>query len=511
MVDILGINGIASSAGNNKLLAGYGNDIVNVDTGLGYGLNLTSSNNIEFANFLDSMFMQNFDHTPLTFNPDTNTWSKLHVRHTPKSKFIFPWNEQMYLGHIKINSTTYASRVWHSNFPGTDNKGNQTIQWGFQSGTNGSVTKNTNRFRSANSGFKTYGITVGDTLVIESGANAGQYVVSRISDDQMIEVLGQFTSDQSSITFWVGSNWFDVRTNNSDTIQGFSENSNNLLIFKTDTLYRYNRSALKTMRGPGTSSNRSIVYFPNRDVNIYFHGSSKDRTGFYLFSGTQSTNISRAIQPFIDAIDSSNYSLIVGWAEGEVFRAYVGNLTNQNSANDAYNISDVKVVMSYSIPDNKWSIDPITDVIKAAGTLRESGQLKTFLGNDSAEVFLTPSGYSFDGDPIKFAYETKVIYPRGNEVVNVFSRLKIVARDAGRVSVSYKLWGTPFDVDQIWNGLGDLKRDVTELDIPLRHSRACGIQLRFQEYGTKEPVPTIEKISIYSVPETLETPEKKNI
>ncbi|KKK98855.1 hypothetical protein LCGC14_2638570, partial [marine sediment metagenome] len=313
---------------------------------------------------------------------------------------------------------------------------------------------------------------------------------------------------QSNITYWVGSNWFDVKTDNSDVLQGMSENSSNLLLFKTDTLHRFNKSTLKQVRGPGTSSKRSIVYFPQKDINIYFHGSVRDKTGFYLYDGRDAINISRAIQPFIDAILASNYPLVVAWPEGDVFRAYVGNISNQNSSNEAYNILDTNVVFSYSITDNKWSIDPIADAIKCAGTMRESNQPKLFLGNDSGEVFVTPSGYSFDGDPIRFVYETKVIYPRSSEVINFFTRLKIIARDAARVTVSYKLWGTPFDVDQTWTGLADLKRDMSDIEIPLGKSRGAGIQLRFEEYSAKEPVPTIEKITVFSTPDTLETPEK---
>ena len=508
MPNIKGIGGLNTSSGTDKLIAGFTNDLIDVDAGTGFGLNLTSTNNCEFESFLDSLFFQNFNHTPLTYNG--SVWTNEHVKHTPLAKYLKEFRERMYVAGIKINSTTYASRVWYSDLPTIDSAGNYTIQWGFQSGANGSVTANTNRFRAANAGFKTYGIRVGDPLTIESGANAGVYTVSRISDDQMVEVLEDFTTTQGSITYWVGSNWFDVRTDNSDIIQGISENSSNLLLFKTDTLHRYNLTNLKTVRGPGTSSGRSIVYFPEKNINIYFHGSIKDRTGFYLYDGSNAVNISRAIQPFIDGISASNYNVVIGWAEGDVYRAYVGNLSNENSANEAYNISESKVVLSYSIPDNKWSIDPITDTIKCAGTMREDNQLKVFIGNDSSEVFVTPSGYSFDDDPIRFAYETGVIYPRGSEVMNFFTRAKVIARDAGRVSVSYKLWGKPFDVDQTWTGLRDLKTDMSELTIPGHHARASGIQFRFEEYGTKEPVPTIEKITVFSTPDTLDTPEKKD-
>lgn len=509
MADIKGLGGLNTSLGTNKLIAAYGNDLIDVDTGSGYGVNLTSTNDVNFESYLDSLFFQNFADRPKSFNG--TSWTTKHLNHVPLAKYIKLFNERLYLGYIKINSTTYASRVWYSNLPVVDNAGNFTIQWGFQSGTNGSVVANTNRFRAAFAGFQTYGLKVGDPLIVESGANAGQYRIARISDDQMVEIVGTFKTTQSNITYWAGSNWFDVRTNNSDVVTSLSENSNNLLIFKNDTLHRYNLTSLKTVRGLGTTSNRSVVFFPGRDINIYFHGSTADKTGFYMDNGRESLNISRKIQPFMDAISSSNYNSVVAWNEGDTYRAFVGNISNQNSSNDSYNISDSNVVYSYSIVDNSWKIDPIADVITASCHFRESNVLKVFLGNDSGEVFLTPSGYSFDGDPIRFNYQTRTLYPRGSEVVNIFTRIKVVARDASRVSVYYKLWGTPFDIDQTWTGLGNLTKDTTEFQIPSRHNKGCGIQLAFMEMGTKEPVQVIEKISIYSVGDSVDTPENREL
>lgn len=504
MANVLGLGGLTTSSGTEKLIAAYGNDFINVDTGAGFGINLTSTNDVNFSSFLDRLFFQNFNDTPKTF--DGTSWTNLHVKKTPVAKYIKQFGTRMYLGHVKINSTTYASRVIYSDLPSIDGDGNQTIQWGIDYGTDGSVTANTNRFTSATAGFKTYGIKVGDKLVIESGANAGEYTVSKVVHDTRIDVLETFTTTQNSITFWVGSNWFDVRTNNSDVITWIEENNDRFLMFKNDSLHRYDGSSLRTIKGvPGTTSGRSVVNIGG--ATIYFHGSTRDKTGFYLYDGVTSRKISNKIQPFIEAISSANYASVVAWSEGNVYRAYVGTLTNKNSSNDAYNISQSNSIITYSVSDNTFSIDTSADAIKCAAYFRESAQTKTFLGDDGGQVFQANSGYSFNTVEIPFAAETKVIYPRGSEIMNVFTRLEIVARDASRVTVSYKLWDTPYEVDQEWRELGNLSRDLTEFNLPADRGRAKGIQLRFDEMSSKEPSPVIEKITLYSFAESLQNPE----
>jgi hypothetical protein len=118
-------------------------------------------------------------------------------------------------------------------------------------------------------------------------------------------------------------------------------------------------------------------------------------------------------------------------------------------------------------------------------------------------------GNSDNANDIPFKLELQPYYPRGSEVMNTFTRIKVVSRDARGVNVTYKLWDTPFSVDGEYRGLGDLENDVTELLIPTDHNKACGIQLKFHETGQTEPTYHIEKISIYSKSDVLDTPERK--
>src|SRR5690606_11768442 len=115
---------------------------------------------------------------------------------------------------------------------------------------------------------------------------------------------------------------------------------------------------------------------------MYFHGSLGSRTGFYLTDGVSAKKQSNPIDHHIRAILSSGYNSIVSWTEGDLYRAWVGDLLNSN-----YDISMSKVIFTYDILTDTWSIDPNPKTIRCATQLRESGQLNTYVGDDDASVF----------------------------------------------------------------------------------------------------------------------------
>lgn len=57
MANILGIKGL-STVTLNTLIAAYGNDMVNLVIGNGYGLALTPNINVEFESLLQSLFFK---------------------------------------------------------------------------------------------------------------------------------------------------------------------------------------------------------------------------------------------------------------------------------------------------------------------------------------------------------------------------------------------------------------------------------------------------------------------
>ena len=162
------------------MLAGYGQDIVNVATGSGYGLNLNTSNDVEFEKFLDRTFFQNFAQIPKTYRTSTNVWTNEHVGRTPRSKYIKKFKSRLYLGYCGFvspqsildadgNDVIYPSRVFYSDLFSGPN-----LTWGIEWGRNGLVQSGTNVFYLQTQGlnyflnqdFMVRNIKVGDPLTI---------------------------------------------------------------------------------------------------------------------------------------------------------------------------------------------------------------------------------------------------------------------------------------------------------------------------------------------------------
>lgn len=514
MASIRAILGYNKGDGSvNKLLAAYENDIVDVDTGLGYSLNLNTSNKVEFETFADRGFFQNYSEIPLTFNG--TVWSREYVGRTMISKYLKKLKSRMFLGYCKFaspqapndasgNPITFPSRVFYSDlFLGN------TLTWGLEWGQNGATYAGNNIFEVTTTGgypvqdFKARNIKVGDPLFITNGdasLTAKSYIVSSIESPYRLRVTENFPVTATSLHFWVGSNWFDVGLDDGDYLTGFGDNNDQLLCYKQFSLYRYNTVSLQKVKDvPGTTSGKSVVNIG--DFTIYFHGSNANtrKTGFYIYNGANSTLISRAIQPFIDAISASNYGSVVAWREGRKYRAYVGALTNTPA-----NISITNAIITWDSEGNQFSIDPIpeSDTITASGKFIESGSEKYFIGTATSQVHETSSGYTFNTSPITWAMETGNYYPSSSSVANKFSRVQIVSQNAAGVQVLYKLTGKPMDDDDNWIALGEIQHNFQELPIPLDNNYGRGINIRFQEDGTRANTQLIQKIVIFYVPQT---------
>lgn len=492
MVDIDGLYGYnKSSATNNKLLAAYGNDIINVDTGAGYGAGLTTSSKGEFATYLDYCFFVNGVDATRSF--DGSTWTTTGARNRcPIAKYVKVFGTKLYLGYVTIGSSIFPSRVWSSDLPY-----NNGVRWGLEYGTNLVQSASSAVITSSGALFKTYGIKVGDPVFILDGANAGQYIVQTIDSETQITLTGTLTNAvPGGSTYIIGSNYFDVRTDDNDYMRGLGENSGRLLIFKLGSLSRYNGASLFGVSGaPGTSSGRSIANI--KQYTFYFHGSESTRTGVYMYDGSEVLKISTPIQPYIDGIAASMYPNIVGWREGNWYRCYVGDITNTQR-----NISMSNVVLSFDVALGRWSIDPIEKTVKCSATFLESNSEKIFIGDDSSGVFQIPSGYSFNGSPIEWIVETGPHYPEGSEFLLNFTRVQIISRDSRGTRVRYKLYNHPTGVDDNWWTLGEITDDKTEFFVPPSHNRASGIEIRFEEDGIDENTQYIEKISIFYTVET---------
>ena len=191
-----------------------------------------------------------------------------NVNPSVKGKYIKKYNTRLYLGNVTIAGVSYPSRVWYSDLP----KADYTLRWGIESGTNLVQTADSATVTSTGAKFKDNNIKVGDKMTITTGENAGEYIVQSINSETQITLTDKLTHTATS-SYWVGSNYFDVETDDGDEIKGFGVNSNELIILKNSSTHRFSSTGTlrKSRTTIGTSSPKSIVDLD--DYTYFYHPS----------------------------------------------------------------------------------------------------------------------------------------------------------------------------------------------------------------------------------------------
>ncbi len=468
------------SDGTIRLLAAYANDIGlfnGVDAFVGQGRNLGGTK-VEWDIFLDYLIAANRSEANLVY--DGTTWFTGGARtRMPVAQYVKTVGNKVYLAELRYVSTDFRSRVWHSDLPKNDD-----ITWGYETGTNLVQTASSSVVTSANAGFLTYNIKVGDPFFITTGTNAGQYTVNTVDSDFQITLVETLKNSATGSTYWVGSNWFDARRNDGDTTKGLGENDNKLLVFKKESLLRYDERELRRVKGaPGTTSHRSIVNV--RENTFYFHD-----TGVYRYDGLSSFLVSRPIQDWIDGIASSSYSNIVGWRDGDILYMFVGDISNS-----VKNISLSNAVLIYDTAAQAWDIGALNDTITVALETTVSEVRTIFLGTSEGKVLTWNSGTADISTPIPWSFATVYHFPQGVHNVVDFEKVEVHTIDGRGISLYYKLYGTN-SIDNQWQPLGDINDDVTTFNFK-RGTRGRGIAFKFQENSTRSPT-VLGRIDIWT-------------
>lgn len=479
MANVLGLHNFVKSDGTVKLLAAYGNDI-GVFNGalsfLGQGRNL-SSVKVEMDVFLDYLVAVNRSDNNLVY--DGNTWFTGGARtHMPKASYVKTVGNRIYLADLFYAGTNYRSRVWYPNLPK-----NNDIQWGYETGTNLVQTAQSRVITSANAGFLAYGIETGDPFFITNGVNAGEYVVDTVDSDFQITLVEAMKNTATGSTYWTGANWFDARTNDSDYVRGLGENDGKLLVFKRESLHRYDERELKKVKGsPGTTSHRSIANI--RENTFYFHD-----TGVYRYDGVTSFTISRPVQDWIDGIDPGNYENVVSWTQGDLLYMFVGDITNT-----ARGISVTNGVLIYDTSAQAWNIGSLSHIITCATEAIESDTRNVYLGTTVDRVLLWNSGTADISSPIPWRAATVFHFPAKAYNVVELDQVEIHTIDGREVSVYYKLYGTN-SIDHQWQPLGDVNNNVTVIPFP-RGTYGRGFAYMFLESSGNE-TPLVSRIDTF--------------
>ena len=250
----------------------------------------------------------------------------------------------------------------------------------------------------------------------------------------------------NAISWTTATDYLDVNPEDGSGITALGENSGRLLIFKDNSMFRWN--GISTEPDPiidiGTSSQESV-----KTINglTYFF----NRYGVYVYDGGMPYSISRKIQDWIDAIDQSKLADITAEVDNEHYYCAVGDVTIGG-------VTYSNTMLVYNIPLKGWTIWTMTDTPKFLAHYYSSGARYLSFGDANGEVFKLNDGNNDDDSAIEVNIETKAYDLHSAEEEKKFIEIYILSKKArGSVQVSYKL------DDVLQKNTDYLSKDVTRL------------------------------------------------
>ena len=456
MGSIFGLGSLNTSAGVEKLVALKGRHFWVWNSGTSawdlqakpYGRYLTNNLKTYHVEFLDNQFWVNGTDDNRTY--DGSTWSiTRNVENSPRGKYPLLFGPRIYLANIKftVGATTlsFPSRVAYSDGVEQDENGNYRIKWGFESGTDlttvaGSAVVNSTGGTPA--AFKRMGIEAGDPFYIISGTNAKKYTVSSVDSETQITLTESVTNSGTNQSYWVSNNFGEIKTSDSDVLMGIAENSDKILAFKQNSLYRCTEkflSVVKVKGVPGTTSFDSVINL--RDFTFYFHS-----TGVWRYNGVTAELISEPIWDVIEVIASTAYDDVVAWSDGARYvKFFVGDI----SANLKTNLPAIsKCVLIYDVTMDNWSLGSFEKTFVNSTPWVESSAPKIYAGASDGHVYQLETGTDFDTAPIPFRLIDQVRYPISKEVTVKGERIELFQQLGKKLQVQYRRIRQPHPDDE---------------------------------------------------------------
>jgi len=191
-----------------------------------------------------------------------------------------------------------------------------------------------------------------------------------------------------------------------DVITGAAEACDRLIVFKTYSMWKDDRSTQKKIADVGCDSYRSIKVI--QDTVYWFN-----RHGFYRWSGSTPQLISERAKEYIDGIDPTKLDQVVAceFYKGE-YRAYIGNVTvNKILYHNAWFCFDTIRERCY-IRCTYWDAST-SDTVKAAVNYMEGGQRRAYFGDNNGYLYKFAEKadriFADDGHEIDSFFETKLL------------------------------------------------------------------------------------------------------
>ena len=305
-------------------------------------------------------------------------------------------------------------------------------------------------------------------------------------------------ASDGTITWDTTNDWFYVETNDGDVLTALAKNKAYLLVFKENSLFRYDGTFSATNLKPiswklGTVSQESVVL----DENLILFYSRK---GVAMSLGGEPKIISRPIQPIIDRVNQANLGDICGGIDGDHLLMYVGTLTSALPGDSA---ALSRVMLDYDINQNIWTHHILPDEPQAFSPYTSSGARYLSFGDANGEVFTWGSGTTDDGTAIATLIE-QVCWPSGPETTNVFQNAYFFGSgDLGDVD-----WQWQVDGSGTYSTAVDLSDNYCQLHFADASIDAYGreLKVKFAESGGTAQW-RLDGYTIESKMEGLETKE----
>jgi len=269
-------------------------------------------------------------------------------------------------------------------------------------------------------------------------------------------------------------NYFDVDTDDSDVTMGLEVNADRLLIFKENSLYRYDTNTLFKVPGcPGTVSQRSVANI--QGWTLYLHSS-----GIWGYNGKTSTNLSRRITDIINGISSKNLGNSCAWSTGDHYYLYVGDINNSDKG-----IEIDKCLIDYDISKNSFTWRSLEHEPTVFTNYRDdrsaitynistvsyndsdttyngliSAEDRVYFGDNDGAVYHFNVGKDHAGTDISFMVETKDYYLDVPSMYKLLHKIIVYVDKGKAITFQYKL------DDKNWKTLGKINKEQTELTFP---------------------------------------------
>lgn len=263
------------------------------------------------------------------------------------------------------------------------------------------------------------------------------------------------------------TNFIEFGYDDGDDITGGAECLDRLIVFKTNSMWKYDESSAEQIADTGCDSNRSI-----QKINKILYWYNRD--GFWRWRGSQPELISAKAQPFIDAMDQSTLtSVIASSYNGFEYRAFIGTITVEG-------ITYVNAWFCWDVRREKCYIRCTAHPGKSACLYVENGKRRTYFGDNDGYVykFATKVDQVYDdaGEEIDSFFITKSLDYGVPESTKIVNRMNTFTQYAAGMKVAVETDGST-----VFNESNkQIKKNIDELRLVANAKR---FRYKFYEKG----------------------------